>query len=504
MYFLAKDYYHIMNRFSKKLYLNMDFKNHPEFERKHLQISLQRIRIYNLVVCVLSFYNVYLDFMLYQDPSVDVIYRRNLFWIHIIIFLLSIAYLISFKLLEKQNRQYSFTAKALLLSELSLMVFLASVLSINSQRFTGNIDAYIMVSLVAALVICIYPKWVIVIYGINHILFLIGISYFCRDGSAIIKQCNSTTTVLAAVLLFLFLYRSNVISFLHEEMLEEDKQTFIKLFEINPFPLLISRFEDGEIQYLNHKAMVFYDIPGATSDTLNHKQLYKNPRDFNSIRKALESDGKIADYLVEQKTLSGQIKYAVVNFELIDYFGEKSILSGVADIGEIKRIERELTVYASTDPLTGVLNRRAGMDMIKRKFEAARHSKEEFNLFFYDVDNLKIVNDTFGHLEGDALIKDVCRIIREELSPDDIIFRYGGDEFMIIFENSSEQEVRKVYTRISQRFQALNQNKQKPYEIDASLGVFSYKPEMNLNLDQIIEIVDKDMYHNKAMKKLCL
>lgn len=55
----------------------------------------------------------------------------------------------------------------------------------------------------------------------------------------------------------------------------------------------------------------------------------------------------------------GQIKCAIVNYELIDYFGEKSILSGAADITEIKRLENELTVYASTDALTGVLNRRA-------------------------------------------------------------------------------------------------------------------------------------------------
>jgi diguanylate cyclase (GGDEF)-like protein len=358
-----------------------------------------------------------------------------------------------------------------------------------------------MVVLVVALAIPIYPKWVLSIYGVNHALFLIGLSYFGTNSSVVIKQFDSTATIMVAVILFLLLYRYNVTNFLNEEILKEDKQTFIKLFEINPFPLLISRSEDGKIQYANHKAMLFYELPEEISGDLNHEHLYARTQDFNNIRKRLEADGKVVDYLVEQKTLSGQIKYAVVNYELIDYFGEKSILSGVADIGEIKRIEKELAVHASTDPLTGVLNRRAGMDLINKRFKAAQRDKEELNLCFFDVDNLKIVNDTFGHLKGDALIIDVCKIIREELHTDDIIFRYGGDEFMILLENSNEQEIRETCARIAQRFKFLNQNRQKPYWVNASLGIFSYKPDMNLSLEQIIEAVDKDMYHNKKKKQ---
>ncbi len=480
---------------------DMNFKNHLEFERKCLLLSLQRGKIFNWVVFFLSFYNFYLDFRLHQDPSVDSIYSRNLFIIHIIIFFLSITYLTIYKLLEQKNFQNSRAAKILILSEIFITIFIASILSLNSQRFAGNIYAYIMIVLATALIIPIYPKWVLSIYTVNHVFFLIGLSYFCTDNTAIIKQFNSTTTILVAVVLFLLLYRYNVTNFLNEEMLKEDKQAFIKLFEINPFPLLISRFEDGKIQYVNNKAALFYDLPEKISDDLNYAHLFKNTRDFNNIRKKLKADGKLIDYLVDQRTLSGQIKCTVVNYELIDYFGEESILSGVADIGEIKRIERKLAIHATTDSLTGILNRRAGMDMLKSRFESAQHGEAGFNLCFFDVDNLKMVNDTFGHLEGDAMIIDVCRIIMSELHPDDVIFRYGGDEFMILFENSCEQEAEKICARIAQRFEALNRSKQKPYLIGASFGILSYKSKMNLSLEQIIEIVDKDMYLNKAKKK---
>jgi diguanylate cyclase (GGDEF)-like protein len=498
---LERKYSQVLNRLSKSIYWNMDFKSSREFEHKYLQLGLQRGKIFNWLIFVLSFYNFYLDFALWHDSAIDHIYRRNLFIMHIIIILTSMIYLVLNYLLDYKKLQTSLWAKALLLSEISITALVASYLSINSQRFTGNMNAYIMIILVLALVIPLYPKWVLSIYAVNHILFLAGLSHYCRDNSITVKQFNSTTTVMVAMVLFLVLYRYNITNFLNEEMLREDKQTFIKLFEINPFPLLISRFEDGKILYANDKAIIFYEFPNEIPGSLSHEYLYKNHQDFNNIRSMLETDGKIMDYMAEQKTMQGKIKYAVVNYELIDYFGEKSILSGVADISEIKRIEQELSLYASTDPLTGVLNRRAGMELIRRRLEAARYRNEEFNLCFFDVDHLKMVNDTYGHLEGDALIVEVCKVVGSELHPNDIIFRYGGDEFIIFFDHNCEQEVQNTCGRIRQRFDILNQEQNKPYRIDASLGIFSGTPDAKLSLEQIIETADKDMYHDKEIKR---
>ena len=175
---LAKNYFEIWHWLSKNLFLDMNFKNRLEFEKKSLLLSLQRAKTFNWVVFVLSFYYFFFDFMLYRDPSVDIIYRRNLLIMHIIIFLLSMAYLAIYKLFEKKNLQTSRAIKALILSEICVVVFFASLLSLNSQRFNGNLNAYIMVILAVALMILIYPKWVISIYVVNHVLFLIGLSYY--------------------------------------------------------------------------------------------------------------------------------------------------------------------------------------------------------------------------------------------------------------------------------------------------------------------------------------
>jgi diguanylate cyclase (GGDEF)-like protein len=483
----------------------MDFLNCAEFEKKYMIQSIQRGKLLNLAILAVSFYSLYLDFSLYQNNRIDLIYRRNLMSIHIISMLLSVSFVLIYRLLEKSKKyKFSKITKVTILSNMFLTIATASLLSLNSQRYTGNIDAYIMLTLAAALAIPIYPKWVIGIYVINHIIFLIGLSYLCNDSSAIIKQFNSTTTVIVAMVLFLILYRYNVKNFLNEEFLKRDKLTFTKLLEITPFPLLISGFEDGKVNYANQKAMLFYDIKNEQLNTLNIKQLYINSSDLNIINQMLETNKCVNDFVSGHKTLSGQEKYAIVNYEMIDFFGERCILSGVTDITEIKRAKNEVTIHATTDELTGVLNRRVGMEILKKKLEKSICNNKEFNLCFLDIDNLKMVNDNFGHLEGDSLITDVCEVIKEETKANDIVFRYGGDEFMILFGNTSKEEMDKVCYRIWDRFEAMNRAKLKPYNINASIGIFSRKPEMNLSLDQIIEIVDRNMYNNKIYRKQSL
>ncbi len=491
----------ILHKLFKSLLFDTDFKNSAEFKEKYTMISLQRGRLFKWVTFLVCVFSLYLDLILSKDSTVDLIYRQTLIAIHIAALVLSFLYILIYVKIEKSwHHQFPWAAKTAILLDLFLTLLIGAIMSINSQRFNGNIDVYIIIVLAASLIIPMYPKWVVGIYAFVHILFVSFLSTF-HNSDTFMKIFNSTTPVLLALVLFLSLYRHNIKDFINEEMLKEDKTTFIKLFEINPFPLIISGFADGRIRYANQKAMLFYEIQEEQYGALHHKDLYKNASDLDVICKILEIDGKVNDYVVEQKALSGQVKRAIVNYELIDYFGEKSILSGVADIAEIKRMENELTINASTDSLTGVLNRRVGMDLVGKKLETAKRNKAGFQLCFLDMDNLKTVNDEYGHLEGDAFIIDVCKIIRDEIKPNDIIFRYGGDEFIILFQIDDEQEADKTCRRIAEKFESLNKESYKPYSINASMGIFSYRPETDMNLEQILAIVDQNMYEDKLKKK---
>lgn len=492
----------LIHKLSEQLFLNTDFKNNAEFKRKFTAVGLQRGKLFSWIAFFASVCSFCLDFIIKRDAAVDERYRWTLLTIHVVALVCSIGYIIIYRLLERSERyRFSSLTKAAILSEVFITLLTGAALSFNSQRHTGNIDTYILVVLAVALVVPMYPKWIMGIYGSVQLWFIAALLSIYHNSTIAIKLFNSTTTVIIAIVLFLIMYRYNVKNFLNEEMLNERESTFITLFEINPFPLIISRFSDGKIQYVNEKAMQFYEISRGQHGELNYSALYENSADLDVICNMLEISGKVNGYVVDQKTLSGQVKCAIVNCELIDYFGEKAILSGVADIAEIRRMEQELTINASMDSLTGVLNRRVGMDLVRKRLETAKQEKTGFQLCFFDMDNLKIVNDQFGHVEGDAFIVEVCRIIREEISPHDIMFRYGGDEFIILFHTDDEREAEETRHRIVQRFETLNREHYKPYPVDASIGSFSYRPEMDLTMEQIIAIVDQNMYEDKLKKK---
>ncbi len=388
---MAKDHIQIFHKISNSLSLNMDIEN-DEFRKKYTLISLQRGKLFKWVTFFVCFFSLYLDLVLNRDSSVDLLYRQILMSIHLVGLVLSLVYITVYHALEKSQRyRFSPITKAVIISDIFLTLLAGAMLSINSQRFVGNTDAYIMAVFVVALVIPMYPKWVLGIYAFIHLFFLTVLSLFYQSNTVMIRQGNSTFIMLVALVIFLVLYKYNIKNFLYEERLKEDK-------------------------------------------------------------------------------------------------------------AEIKRMEQELTRHANVDCLTSVFNRRAGMELISKKYERAKQEEIGFTICFIDMDNLKTVNDTFGHLEGDSFIIEVCKILKEEIQPDDLIFRYGGDEFMILFDNDAEGEIDSVCRRITGRFEALNKNNYKPYSINATMGTFSYKPEMGLSLAQIIEIVDRNMYHNKLNK----
>lgn len=91
-------------------------------------------------------------------------------------------------------------------------------------------------------------------------------------------------------------------------------------------------------------------------------------------------------------------------------------------------------IYRMTiiDGLTGANNKRYFMELLEKEIPRARRHKRPLSLVLFDVDHFKNVNDTFGHLAGDFVLKEICAVARERLRPDDVLARYGGEEFAIV------------------------------------------------------------------------
>lgn len=159
---------------------------------------------------------------------------------------------------------------------------------------------------------------------------------------------------------------------------------------------------------------------------------------------------------------------------------------------------RQLEKAAATDELTDLLNRRAGKLAMNRTLSQAKQDKTRVIVGMYDVNDLKEVNDTYGHAEGDVLLKTIARSIKECLAPQDYIFRLSGDEFIIVFKDTNLIATKEKVHRARERIQLFKEENQKPYEMDFCCGYEEVEPEDRRTITEILTDVDEKMYEKKG------
>ena len=183
-----------------------------------------------------------------------------------------------------------------------------------------------------------------------------------------------------------------------------------------------------------------------------------------------------------------------------DEAGSNIAIVGVArDISEIKDAQEKLRVYATTDILTGVLNRRAGLLILEKQLYLAKRNNFVITLCYIDIDSLKDINDKYGHQEGDDCIKIIMDIFKEALGESDTICRLGGDEFLIILPDCDIVRSETLWNRMEQRLAEYNRSGRKPYELSVGRGAVQVNSGTDISIDELIAAADEEMYKNKRM-----
>jgi len=117
---------------------------------------------------------------------------------------------------------------------------------------------------------------------------------------------------------------------------------------------------------------------------------------------------------------------------------------------------REIKKLAHYDTLTGCCNGGHGLFLLEQQIKTANRKKTSILLFYLDVDNFKYINDTFSHKEGDKVLKEVAKLFKYTLREVDSICRVGGDEFLLIFPESSLNDVPRIRERLNKNLEKLN------------------------------------------------
>jgi diguanylate cyclase (GGDEF)-like protein len=158
---------------------------------------------------------------------------------------------------------------------------------------------------------------------------------------------------------------------------------------------------------------------------------------------------------------------------------------------ELKEKNEELKRLSIRDSLTGLFNQRHFYAELEREAERARRQKHPLSLILFDVDKFKNYNDTYGHLEGDKVLRKIGEIVQTSIRKDvDSGYRYGGDEFAVITPETNQQQSAKIGERILKDFNALGFSM-----VTLSMGIAEF--DYTLETEKVVKSADEALYRAK-------
>ena len=169
------------------------------------------------------------------------------------------------------------------------------------------------------------------------------------------------------------------------------------------------------------------------------------------------------------------------------------------DISARKRTEEDLRALLLVDELTGLPNRRAFITLSEQRLKLAIRMERDVLMIFIDVDHLKYINDTWGHLAGDRALIDTARVLKESCREADIIARLGGDEFVALMIVDSDQTAELVCERIEAHVEAHNIETPRGYPLSLSVGAKRTKSEGAMLADLLAQ-ADTALYEQKRAR----
>ncbi|MBI5410345.1 MAG: GGDEF domain-containing protein [Nitrospirae bacterium] len=196
-------------------------------------------------------------------------------------------------------------------------------------------------------------------------------------------------------------------------------------------------------------------------------------------------------------------KYFLQTFSPVKgLYGEMTALTIISkNITERKHMEEQLRSLSLTDELTGIYNRRGVMTLAEHLLKLADRQKKGLFILYADLDNLKKVNDTFGHKEGDLALIETANLLKQNYRDSDIIGRIGGDEFVVIPVGTSSDNVDIITERFYKILAALNTAEDREYDLSISIGIAYYDPEFPCSVDELLTRADKSMYLQKRQRQ---
>lgn len=168
---------------------------------------------------------------------------------------------------------------------------------------------------------------------------------------------------------------------------------------------------------------------------------------------------------------------------------------------KVKESEEKYRSLALIDELTGIYNRRGLLTLGEHYLRIVRRQKKGIYMLYADFDDLKKINDTWGHQEGDLALIETANVLKNNFRESDIIARIGGDEFVVIPVGTTVDSVDIVFARLNKAIEINNSEGNHAYRLSLSVGIAFYDPEHPVSIEELLAQADKSMYDRKRNKQ---
>jgi len=299
-----------------------------------------------------------------------------------------------------------------------------------------------------------------------------------------------------------------------ETALVESEEKFRGLAEQSPNMIFIN--SNGKIVYANSitESIMGYEREEICSQEFNFLDLiYPDHKSeiLAKFDKHIEGDD-IPSYETVLMTKDGRKIDAVISTKLIDYMGKKSILGVITDVTPLKRVEAELAAVnkdlvetnkkleqlALRDTHTGLYNHRYLSEIIESEFYRAKRYVHPLAVIMMDIDYFRSINDVYGHIFGDLVLKQFADHIKTKVRGYDIVVRFGGEEFVIVCPGTDKVAAYTLATRMLESVNLYNfGNKKHTVKIKLSLGIACYPENRAVKGIDLVNLADSILASSK-------
>lgn len=237
--------------------------------------------------------------------------------------------------------------------------------------------------------------------------------------------------------------------------LQRSEARLRSILDATPYPIVILENAYGfPVLYVNRSTFQLFQLPFTTlPDELKSQELWMDGQERDAFFARVMQEKKVSDVELQLRKSDGQPFWAQLTGRLMDFAGTQAVFIAVVDITERYHARMELERLATSDTLTGLLNRRSFLESANRELKRALRYRLPFTLLMLDIDHFKRVNDSYGHGFGDDVIRRFGEVTRACLREEDVLGRVDGEEFCAVLTSAEEEGGYLVAERIRKRWQ---------------------------------------------------